>query len=502
MIQSNTRPARRGIVIAIAAMLAGCAAEMGDPADYYGEEVPPYDDDLEAADPSGEKPEVGIYEEGSGGEGGEASAALFGEVIVSTSAKCADEYPAYASRMRDVALRQPNAGLFATASGGDVVFDRNWIDDREKFALVDLGGGEVGILDRHCRFLSAIGGGGGAVVADKTWLFGWETFQMTRQSGARVQLRTQTGHYLYATGWGALNAYSPTARSLVLVELEDTRKVAIHVGPMGRGDDFRLLRRDGDYLKYDDRLDLRSTFSVIDLGLGETALRVGNGPYLRACSGGGSCVRSDRWRMAGHERFVVEELLYYGWGAVERVKIQTANHHWFYDYGATVTATADDMSHGTNLYFIPVDDEAPVRALYSTYKSRYVRAEPDGDLKADAGSIDDWEKYRVIERGQDDYGRRRIALRNHHGRYLRAVGGGGGELVADRYYADTHETFTLIPASDGRYALRTHNGRYVRVLSSNDLRADSYGAGTSSLFRIVTPRPSVIGVGPVTMYSR
>ena len=88
----------------------------------------------------------------------------------------------------------------------------------------------------------------------------------------------------------------------------------------------------------------------------------------------------------------------------------------------------------------------------------YLRADGGGggEIRADVGHFDAHEQYRLIDLGNDTY-----AIRTHNGHHLRAQSGGGSTLRADVTHIGSHERFTLVDVGDGKTALRTHNGHYV-----------------------------------------
>lgn len=75
--------------------------------------------------------------------------------------------------------------------------------------------------------------------------------------------------------------------------------------------------------------------------------------------------------------------------------------------------------------------------LYSLQSAhgRYLCAEPDGRVVADRPDVGIWESWRLLQVGAG------IALCSHHGLYLCAEEGGGGQVVANREAAGPWETF-------------------------------------------------------------
>lgn len=77
--------------------------------------------------------------------------------------------------------------------------------------------------------------------------------------------------------------------------------------------------------------------------------------------------------------------------------------------------------------------------------NKFVAAEPAGDgwvLRANRDQPREWETFELVGRGGTD-----VALRTWHGRYVRAVNGGGGAVVGDAAQIGPHETFELVCVS-------------------------------------------------------
>lgn len=62
-----------------------------------------------------------------------------------------------------------------------------------------------------------------------------------------------------------------------------------------------------------------------------------------------------------------------------------------------------------------------------------------GTLVARAESINSWEKFKLV-----DLGNNRVALKSDNGRYLRADFGGGAGISANGWSVRSYETFKLI----------------------------------------------------------
>ena len=146
--------------------------------------------------------------------------------------------------------------------------------------------------------------------------------------------------------------------------------------------------------------------------------------------------------------------------------------------GATITR---DLSPG--YYYLKVSSNGQygdvgqytvsvgVRAALTVFNGRYVSAVGGGggQVVADRYSTGAWETFQIIFLGTDADGREQVALQAFHGQFLCAEGGGGREVVANRDVIGEWETFTLIRLSNGQVAFQASNGMY--------LRADGGGGG-------------------------
>ncbi len=96
---------------------------------------------------------------------------------------------------------------------------------------------------------------------------------------------------------------------------------------------------------------------------------------------------------------------------------------------------------------------------------RYVCAEGGGsrELIANRDWIRSWETFRLV-----DYGGRRVGLQVANGNYVCAEGGGGHDLVANRPWLRKWEEFRLIRRGDNKVALRASNGQYVCAEDAGD----------------------------------
>lgn len=79
-----------------------------------------------------------------------------------------------------------------------------------------------------------------------------------------------------------------------------------------------------------------------------------------------------------------------------------------------------------------------------------------GEVVANRDQIKEWETFELI---QLEGGK--VALRANNGQYLSAAGGGGGKVLANQLHIKDWEIFEMIGAGPNQVALRTHNGKYV-----------------------------------------
>lgn len=93
----------------------------------------------------------------------------------------------------------------------------------------------------------------------------------------------------------------------------------------------------------------------------------------------------------------------------------------------------------------------------------YVRAAIDGTLDAVATIASVWETFELEEISDGRFAIRTLDAHPQAGMYVRAVGGGGAGLSADRRVANDHEKFTKDSLSDGKIAIRAEKGQYWRA---------------------------------------
>jgi hypothetical protein len=110
--------------------------------------------------------------------------------------------------------------------------------------------------------------------------------------------------------------------------------------------------------------------------------------------------------------------------------------------------------------------KAPSRKIsLQAWNGQYIRAEGGGGGKvlANRGEIDEWATFDLSELENN-----KIGLRAHNGDFVCAEGGGGREIVASRKMLSAWETFELVKQRDDRVALRVDIGQYVSVEDDAD----------------------------------
>ncbi len=111
------------------------------------------------------------------------------------------------------------------------------------------------------------------------------------------------------------------------------------------------------------------------------------------------------------------------------------------------------------------------------HNGQYMCAERGGgyEVIANRNWIESWETFVLI-----DLGNSKVALQSANGMYVCAEHGGGHEVVANRNWIEGWETFSFIDLGNGRVALQAANGSYVCA---------EHGGG----HEIVANRPAING---------
>ena len=95
--------------------------------------------------------------------------------------------------------------------------------------------------------------------------------------------------------------------------------------------------------------------------------------------------------------------------------------------------------------------------------THWVRVFRDVTLDATATSARCWETFEMEQFPDGQITLRTLARHPRAYQYVRAVGGGGAILSADRDEARGHEMFTRVPLGDGRCAIKTASGHFWRA---------------------------------------
>jgi hypothetical protein len=103
----------------------------------------------------------------------------------------------------------------------------------------------------------------------------------------------------------------------------------------------------------------------------------------------------------------------------------------------------------------------------------YVRAGRDGKLDATAERGGIWETFELVKFSDERFALRTLPLHRESQKYVRAVGGGGGALIADRDVANDHEKFTKIEIDGCKSAIQTSNGHFWRAKNGGGGKLDT-----------------------------
>lgn len=93
----------------------------------------------------------------------------------------------------------------------------------------------------------------------------------------------------------------------------------------------------------------------------------------------------------------------------------------------------------------------------------FVRVARDGQLDGSAEQGGAWETFEMEECTDQRFTLRTLSSHPEPQKFVRAVGGGGGALIADRAVANDHEKFTKLALSSGKSAIQTSKGNYWRA---------------------------------------
>lgn len=299
----------------------------------------------------------------------------------------------------------------------------------------------------------------------------------------RISLRTHNGHYLRAMPG---DSYVIQADRNAAGQSESF-EVINAAGPMDgiqSGDHIRLQSETGRYVAADhggggqlraDRWQASTweTFAMNRLdGPGEIShgdvvtLQASDSSFLRAEGGGGSTVLADRSTAREWETFTVEV-----WESMA-VRLRAHNGQYlFAEGGGGGAVTAGGVAGAWETFALVVRNRrgggvqnGDTVGLQAPNGMFVTATGGNGDTVSASGPVTGtWERL-VIDRRSggagDIWHGDQVSLQTSNGRYMCAVGGGGGPVVADRPGVGDWETFTVEVAEQNptAYALAPYGG--------------------------------------------
>ena len=96
----------------------------------------------------------------------------------------------------------------------------------------------------------------------------------------------------------------------------------------------------------------------------------------------------------------------------------------------------------------------------------YVGVNQDGSVDAEPTVADVWEIFELEEFADGRVALKTLDSHPQPNQYVRAVGGGGAELIADRCQANDHEKFTQQTLPGDRVALMTSSQNFWRAIDA------------------------------------
>ncbi len=227
--------------------------------------------------------------------------------------------------------------------------------------------------------------------------------------------------------------------------------------------DVALRTDDGTYVTLDSNGTLRA--GAPRIGANETfklrqeaggySLRAANGRFVTAEDGGGRELKANRDQAKSWEIFR------------------------FVEVDSNGASTSQDPSGP----FSGPSTSDRRRIALETDRGYYIGLERGGNrLLARAVAPGRDETFELVRVSEDRY-----ALRAPNGYFVKAEGGGGASLVADRSEVGEWETFRLSPLGGERFGLLTHRSRFVSADQGGGgaLTARSYEAKDWESFRLV-----------------
>ncbi|TWU42537.1 fascin domain-containing protein [Novipirellula artificiosorum] len=119
-------------------------------------------------------------------------------------------------------------------------------------------------------------------------------------------------------------------------------------------------------------------------------------------------------------------------------------------------------------------------AILSADGNHFVRASRDGTLDAVAEEVSTWEMFEYEEYPDGRFSLKTLASHPAGSQFVRARGGGGGLLSADRAIASDHEKFTKNAIANGQVAIQTSDGRFWRAKNLGGAELDCHATVVSS----------------------
>jgi hypothetical protein len=201
---------------------------------------------------------------------------------------------------------------------------------------------------------------------------------------------------------------------------------------------------------------------------------VGNGTYKLTARHSGKCLEvvdnstADGANVQQNEYWERDNQLW----KLEPVNDIVPNQSAVEDYGISLTL---------NKIYIPLSNTREFGATVALSGKMFFPASEPLNLSADAQLI--W-----MVTGTSDIAGEKIALKAPNGKYVRAEGGGGKELVANRGSIGDWETFEIVFVAENKVALKVHNGQYIGV---DHKEVSVWGGGHWEWYPLVANRAAI-----------
>ncbi|MCC7384053.1 MAG: hypothetical protein IT384_19580 [Deltaproteobacteria bacterium] len=376
-------------------------------------------------------------------------------------------------RTRQVALRTADGCFLSATNGGGTLISgqKSWIGPWESFDLVDVGGNKVALRGVDSgQFVRELADGAGTLAANHATLQPGSTFTSISLGGRVVNLKTASGRMVNAScSMAAIgsNAGGQLSNQLEIIPL-DEREIALQA-PNGRYVDSlpqpmvnsgRIYRSERMYL--------------VELGSNQVALRSRSGVFARADGGGGGRIYFDRNIKYTHETFTLEvqpgerrialktysgrHYVGVSGGALvaidtapvvltqiemagERISLKAYSGQLVSAIGGGgegVRVIGASVGPAETLRMVRVDGDR-TRVALRAQNGQYLTVSATGILEATSDSIDS--AQRLVIQGAGGNGA--CFWYPGNGRFITAEGGGGREMIANRTWCSTWETFVL-----------------------------------------------------------